>query len=159
MSETHPVLAQVTTGLEGTSSLVVGPEHTAEKVGSGVIPVLATPVMVNVIESAALAAAEHLLSEGHQSLGISLDVRHIAATPVGMKITAEAQVTKVEGRTIYFAVTCHDEKELIGDGTHARIVVNVARFAERVRRKTGSRSSQIAFQICDLSRTPGRSTV
>jgi fluoroacetyl-CoA thioesterase len=139
MSKTHPVLAQVTNGLEGTSSLVVGSEHTAEKVGSGVIPVLATPVMVNVIESAALAAAEHLLSEGHQSLGISLDVRHIAATPVGMKITAEAQVTKVEGRTIYFAVTCHDEKELIGDGTHERVVVNVARFAERVRRKTGSR--------------------
>jgi acyl-coenzyme A thioesterase PaaI-like protein len=83
MSETHPVLAQVTTGLDGTSSLVVGPEHTAEKVGSGVIPVLATPVMINVIESAALAAAEHLLSEGHQSLDISLDVRHIAATHNG----------------------------------------------------------------------------
>ena len=130
------VLARVTPGLKGTSTLRVGPEHTAAKVGSGVIPVLATPVMINVIEAAALACAEHLLPEGHQSLGIRLDVSHVAATPVGMKVTAEATVTKVEGRTIHFKVTCYDEKDLIGEGTHERVIVNVARFEERVRRKT-----------------------
>lgn len=130
--------SNITPGLKGTATLTVGPEHTAAKVGSGVIPVLATPVMINVIEAAALACAEHLLPQGHQSLGIRLDVRHIAATPVGMKITAEAEVTNVDGRTIHFAVTCHDEKELIGDGTHERVVVNVARFEERVRRKSKS---------------------
>ncbi|MGD9783976.1 MAG: thioesterase family protein [Hyphomicrobiaceae bacterium] len=129
-------LADIVPGLTGTSSLSVGPEHTAAKVGSGVIPVLATPVMINVIEAAALACAEHLLPEGHQSLGIRLDVSHIAATPVGMKITATAQVTKVEGRTIHFNVTCRDETELIGEGTHQRVVVNVARFEGRVRRKS-----------------------
>ncbi|MCB1504895.1 MAG: thioesterase [Hyphomicrobiaceae bacterium] len=138
MKTTTDLLAQITPGLSGASTLTVGPEHTAAKVGSGVIPVLATPVMINVIEAAALAAAEHLLPQGHQSLGILLNVRHIAATPVGMTITAVAEVTKVEGRTIHFAVTCHDEKELIGDGTHERVVVNVARFEERVRRKTVS---------------------
>lgn len=130
--------AVVVAGLKGNATLTVGAEHTAAKVGSGVIPVLATPVMINVIEAAALACAEHLLPQGHQSLGIRLDVRHIAATPVGMKITAEAEVTNVDGRTIHFAVTCHDEKELIGDGTHERVVVNVARFEERVRRKSKS---------------------
>ena len=129
------LLANVAPGLKGTSSLVVGPEHTAAKVGSGVIPVLATPIMINVIEAAALACVEHLLPEGHQSLGIRLDVSHIAATPVGMSITAEATVTKVEGRNVYFAVNCRDEKDLIGEGTHERVVVNVARFEERVRRK------------------------
>lgn len=129
------LLAGIKPGLKGTSSLVVGPEHTAAKVGSGVIPVLATPVMINVIEAAALAACEQLLPHGHQSLGIRLDVRHIAATPVGMTIKAEAVVTKGEGRSIHFVVTCHDEKELIGEGTHERVVVNVARFEERVRRK------------------------
>lgn len=132
------MLEKIAPGQKGTSSLVVGPEHTAEKVGSGVIPVLATPVMINVIEAAALACAEHLLPEGHQSLGIRLDVSHIAATPVGMKITAEAIVTGIEGRTIFFKVACRDDKELIGEGTHERVVVNAARFAERVRRKTQS---------------------
>lgn len=130
------MLLNITPGQTGTSSLVVGVEHTAAKVGSGVIPVLATPVMINVIEAAALACAEHLLPEGHQSLGIRLNVSHIAATPAGMKITAQAVVTKVEGRTVHFKVTCHDEKELIGQGTHERVIVNVERFAERVRRKT-----------------------
>ena len=135
MTSASILLARITPGLTGTASLTVGPEHTAAKVGSGVIPVLATPVMINVIEAAALACAEHLLPEGHQSLGIRLDVSHVAATPVGMTITAQATVTKIEGRTIHFAVTCRDERELIGEGTHERVVVDVARFEARVQRK------------------------
>ncbi len=138
MTGAHSLLAEIAPGLRGTSSLAVGPEHTAAQVGSGVIPVLATPIMINVIEAAALAAVEQLLPDGHQSLGIRLDVHHFAATPVGMKITAEAEVTKVEDRTIHFAVICRDEKEMIGGGIHERVVVNVARFEERVRRKSGS---------------------
>jgi fluoroacetyl-CoA thioesterase len=122
-------------GLSGTADLVVAPEHTAPRVGSGRIAVLATPVMINVIEAAALAAVEHLLPAGHQSLGIHLDVRHFAATPVGLKVTATAEVTAVEGRTITFRVEARDEGEVIGDGTHQRVVVNVSRFDERVQRK------------------------
>lgn len=136
MAERKGLLDDVRVGQRGTTTLLVGPEHTAEKVGSGVIPVLATPVMINVIEAAALACAEHLLPERHQSLGTRLDVSHIAATPVGMTVTAQATVTKVEGRMIFFHVTCRDEKDLIGEGTHERVVVNVERFAERVKRKT-----------------------
>jgi predicted thioesterase len=127
-------------GLTGTADLVVAAEHTAPRVGSGRIAVLATPVMINVIEAAALAAVEHLLPVGHQSLGIHLDVRHFAATPVGMRVTATAQVTGVEGRTITFRVEARDEREVIGDGTHQRVVVNVARFDDRVQRKLGTPS-------------------
>jgi fluoroacetyl-CoA thioesterase len=130
-----PDLSRVTPGLTGTAELVVGPEHTAPFVGSGRIAVLATPVMINLIEAAALTAVEHLLPAGHQSLGIHLDVRHIAATPVGLRVTATAEVIKVEGRTITFRVEARDEREPIGGGTHQRVVVSVARFDERVQRK------------------------
>jgi fluoroacetyl-CoA thioesterase len=122
-------------GRRGTAELVVGEEHTAPRIGSGKVHVLATPVMINVIEAAALAAIEHLLPAGYQSLGTRLDVRHIAATPAGMKIRALAEVAAVEGRTVRFRVEARDEKELIGDGTHERVVVNVAKFDERVQRK------------------------
>jgi predicted thioesterase len=122
-------------GLSGTSTLVVGEEHTAPRVGSGRVRVLATPVMINLIEAAALDAVEKLLPPGHQSLGTVLNVRHIAATPVGMRVTATAEVTGVEGRTVRFRVEARDERELIGDGTHERVVVNVAKFDLRVQRK------------------------
>ena len=122
-------------GLRGTAGLVVRDEHTAPRVGSGVVPVLATPVMINLFEAAALAAVEHLLPPGHQSLGTVLDVRHIAATPVGMRVDATAVVEKIEGRAIHFRVEAHDERELIGDGHHERVVVNVAKFDARVQKK------------------------
>jgi fluoroacetyl-CoA thioesterase len=122
-------------GLSGNAELVVGEEHTAPRVGSGKVRVLATPVMINLFEAAALAAIEHLLPAGYQSLGTHLDVRHIAATPVGMKVLASARVTRVHGRTINFALEAHDEKDLIGEGRHERVVVNVAKFDARVQKK------------------------
>ena len=121
--------------MTGTSELVVGEEHTAPSIGSGRVHVLATPVMINLIEAAALAAIEHLLPAGYQSLGTHLDVRHLAATPVGMKVRATARVAKVDGRAVSFEVSAHDEKDLIGDGLHERVVVNVAKFDQRVQRK------------------------
>ncbi|MBN9061101.1 MAG: hypothetical protein BGP06_00755 [Rhizobiales bacterium 65-9] len=127
--------SSITKGLSGTSALLVGEEHTAPRVGSGRIHVLATPVMINVIEAAALAAIEHLLPPGHQSLGTHLDVKHIAATPVGMTIRATAEVIHVEGRNIRFRVTAEDEREPIGGGEHERVIVNVERFDKRVQRK------------------------
>jgi len=122
-------------GLTGSASLIVADEHTAPRVGSGRVRVLATPVMINLIEAAALDAVEALLPAGHQSLGTVLDVRHIAATPVGMRVTAQVEVIAVEGRTIRFRVEARDAVELIGDGTHERVVVNVAKFDLRVQRK------------------------
>jgi predicted thioesterase len=128
-------LSSLKPGLIGSADLLVGPEHTAPRVGSGMVAVLATPVMINVIEAAALAAVEHLLPPGHQSLGIHLDVRHFAATPVGMRVQATAELTGVDGRTLTFKVMARDECEPIGDGTHQRVVVNVSRFDGRVQRK------------------------
>ncbi len=122
-------------GLRGTAELTMGEEHTAPRIGSGRIHVLATPVMINLIEAAALEAIERLLPAGHQSLGTLLNVRHIAATPVGMRVFASATLESVSGRTVAFSVEARDEKELIGDGRHERVVVNVARFDERVQKK------------------------
>lgn len=130
-----PVLHGIKPGLSGATEIVVAHEHTAPFVGSGRIEVLATPVMINLFEAAALAAVEHLLPPGHQSLGIHLDVSHTAATPVGLRVTATAEVTHIEGRTVTFKVAARDEFEEIGGGTHQRVVVSVARFDERVQRK------------------------
>ena len=128
-------LSAVKSGLSGSAEISVGEEHTAPRVGSGRVRVLATPVMINLMEAAALDAIERLLPAGHQSLGTHLDVGHYAATPVGMRLRATAVVTKVEGRTVEFRVEAFDEKERVGDGTHTRVVVNVERFDQRVQRK------------------------
>lgn len=126
---------EIKPGLRGSAELVVGEEHTAPSIGSGKVRVLATPVMINLIEAAALAAVEHLLPAGYQSLGTHLDVRHVAATPVGMRVRATAEVIAQDGRSIRFRVEARDEKDLIGDGVHERVVVNVAKFDQRVQRK------------------------
>jgi predicted thioesterase len=128
-------LSRLKPGLEGHAEIVVGEEHTAPRIGSGRVRVLATPVMINLMEAAALDAAENLIPAGHQSLGIHLDVRHIAATPVGMRVRATARLVAVEARTLSFAVEARDERDVIGDGTHQRIVVNVERFDQRVQAK------------------------
>ena len=126
---------EIKPGLRGSAELVVSEEHTAPRIGSGKVRVLATPVMINLIEAAALDAVEHLLPAGYQSLGTHLDVRHVAATPVGMRVRATAEIASVDGRTIRFRVAAHDDVELIGDGTHERVSVNVAKFDQRIQRK------------------------
>jgi len=133
-------LSSLRPGLTGSADLLVGVEHTAPSIGSGLVPVLATPVMINVIEAAALAAVERLLPAGHQSLGIHLDVRHFAATPIGMRVRATAELIAVDDRTLSFRVEARDDKEPIGDGTHQRVVVNVARFDQRVQRKVAAKT-------------------
>lgn len=122
-------------GLTAGVEIIVGEEHTAAHVGSGAVRVLATPVVINLFESAALRAIEQLLPPGYQSLGTRLDVRHIAATPVGMKVKASARVTRVDGRTVTFSLEAHDERELVADGTHERVIVNVEKFEARVKKK------------------------
>lgn len=125
----------LTPGMTGTATMIVGTNDTAPRVGSGKIAVLATPVMINLIEEAALAAIEDALPDGVQSLGTHLDVSHIAATPVGMRVTAEAKVTSVDGRKVEFEVSAKDETDLIGKGHHSRVVVSAERFKARVNAK------------------------
>ena len=86
-------LSRLQPGMRGSAELLVGIEHSAPKVGSGLVPVLATPIMINLIEAAALNAVEHLLSAGHQSLGTRLDIRHFAATPNGVRSAAARRTT------------------------------------------------------------------
>lgn len=128
-------LSRLAIGLTGQAQIRVGEEQTAPRVGSGRVRVLATPVMINMMEAAALDAIERLLPPGHQSLGTHLDVGHYAATPVGMTLRATAAVTKIDGRNVTFRVEAFDDRERVGDGTHTRVVVNVERFDARIQRK------------------------
>ena len=107
----------------------------ATHLGSGGIAVYATPAMIALMESAAVAAIDPLLPEGQASVGIALDVRHLAATPPGQQVRARAEVVAVEGRKVTCKVQAWDEDELIGEGTHTRYIIDTARFLERVRSK------------------------
>lgn len=122
-------------GLKGSTEILVGTRDTAPHVGSGKIKVLATPVLVMLLEEAALNAVEGLLPAGQQTVGTRLDVSHTAATPVGMRVTAHAEVTRVEGRKLTFRVWAEDEVERIGEGVHERIIVTVDRFDIRTQAK------------------------
>lgn len=128
-------LQELKPGLTGSTEILVGTRDTAPHVGSGRIKVLATPVMVSLMEEAALNAVEGLLPPGHQTVGTRLDITHVAATPVGMRVTARAELSKVDGRRLTFRVSARDEKELIGEGVHERIVVNLAKFDRRTEDK------------------------
>ncbi len=129
----------LTPGLRGETEFVVGTRDTAPHVGSGAIKVLATPVMVSLMEQAALKAVEGLLPPGCQTVGTRLDITHVAATPVGHQVTAHAELERIEGRRLVFRVWADDEVERIGEGTHERIIVDVARFDRRAQDKAPKR--------------------
>ena len=130
-------------GAKGSFTLVVAPEHLANRFKDAMLPpVLATPVMIMVMENAALNALKPYLPPGKSALGTVVDVRHLAATPVGQHVTAEAEVTKVDGRRIVFAVTARDEIEEIGKGIHERMVVDLRRLTQRLDAKSGGRSGR-----------------
>jgi predicted thioesterase len=126
-------------GLRGEAEIVVGTRDTAPHVGSGKIKVLATPVMVGLMEEAALNAVEGLLPPGHQTVGTRLAITHVAATPVGHRVVARAELQQVDARRLTFHVWAEDERERIGEGTHERIVVEVARFDRRAQQKAPQR--------------------
>ena len=111
--------------------------HSARAVGSGLLPVLATPAMTALMEQAAANALEEYLPKGWTSVGISLDIEHTSATPLGMGFRAEAEVTAVEGRKILFDVRAYDDAGEIGHGTHARFAVESEPFLAKAARKLG----------------------
>ena len=129
------VSAGLEPGLTGTAEIVVGTRDTAPHVGSGKIGVLATPIMVNLMEAAALQAVERFMPPGHQTVGTHLDVRHFAATPVGLKVRAHAELIRIDGRTLTFKLKAEDEREPIGEGVHERLIINVERFDLRMQKK------------------------
>jgi predicted thioesterase len=119
-------------GLIGTAEITVEYEHTAEHVGSGCEAVLATPVMVALMESAAVDCTEHLLEPGYTSLGIRIAVDHVAPTPIGRTVTASAELVEIKGRRLFFRVTAEDGVRPIGSGEHVRATVAVEEFRKRL---------------------------
>jgi len=114
------------------------PDHLASRFKDATLPpVLATPIMIMVMENAALNAIKPYLDAGESALGTRVDVRHLAATPAGRRVTGEAKVINVDGRRIEFSIRAADGNEEIGVGTHERMVVHLARLSERMRAKFG----------------------
>jgi fluoroacetyl-CoA thioesterase len=127
-------------GTQGSCTMVVSPEHLASRFKDPTLPpVLATPVMILAMENAALEALKPFLEPGESALGSHVDVRHLAATPVGRTITATARVTQVSGRRIRFEVRATDGRQDIGSGTHERVLIDMARFTEQLARATAER--------------------
>jgi fluoroacetyl-CoA thioesterase len=133
-------MREIPVGTKGSFSLMVEPEHLANRFKDPLLPpVFATPVMILAMENAAFNAVRPFLDPGETAVGTAVDIRHVAATPVGQLVTAEADVTKVDGRRIEFAVRARDEVEEIGRGKHERAVVDLGRVIERLERKNARR--------------------
>lgn len=129
-------MRQIPVGAKGTATLRVQPEHLANRFKDAMLPqVLATPVMILVMENAALNAIRPFLEAGESAVGTAIDVKHFAATPVGHDVRATAEVVGVEGKRVDFKVSASDGREEIGSGTHQRIVIDLRSFNERLARK------------------------
>lgn len=122
-------------GLVGEVQAMVSEENTAKHLGSGGVEVFATPAMVMLMERAGVAAVDHLLPEGQCTVGVHLDVKHLAATPRGMNVTARAELVEVDGRKLTFQVEAFDDQEKVGEGTHQRVIIDLERFRKRVEDK------------------------
>lgn len=128
-------MPEIQVGLVAEATATVDGHLLATTMGSGSVAVYATPAMVALMEAAAVDALASVLPEGQSSVGIALDIRHLAATPPGQQVRARAEVIEVEGAKIKFQVQAWDEHELIGDGTHTRYVIDIARFLRRTQAK------------------------
>lgn len=126
-------------GMVGTASVLVTRENTASNFGSGGVDVLATPFMVGLMELAARNAVESILPAGYTTVGTMVSTTHLAATPIGMRATATATLTEVDGRKLVFRIEAHDEREKIGEGLHERFIIDFRRFMERAANKVGHR--------------------
>ena len=122
---------EITVGLKGEVRTTVEREDTASEVGSGSLLVYATPCMVALMEGAACEAIDECLPDDKTSVGTALEISHLSATPVGLDVWAEAEVTAVDGNTLTFQVTAYDEKGKIGEGIHKRAIINTQRFLDK----------------------------
>lgn len=125
----------ISPGLSGTAQVIVVEENTAQALGSGTVPVYATPALVALLEEAAVNALRPVLDAGKTSVGTRIDVSHLAATPIGLAVRAQATLTAIDGRRLTFAVVAYDAVEKVAEGIHERVVVDEERFLARVREK------------------------
>ena len=122
---------EITVGMKGEVSTLAEREDTAKEVGSGSLLVYATPCMVALMEGAACEAIEEAMTDTQTTVGTELNIQHLSATPVGLEVRAEAEVTAVEGKVITFALRAFDEAGEIGKGTHKRVIVNSQKFLDK----------------------------
>ena len=123
---------EIAVGMKGEVSTLVEREDTAEAIGSGLLLVYSTPCMVALMEGAACEAIAEAIPEEKTTVGIELNISHLAATPVGMEVRAEAEVISIENNTVIFQLNAYDETGKIGEGTHKRVVISSQRFLEKV---------------------------
>ena len=126
---------ELTVGMKGRTEAVVTEQNTAQAAGSGTLAVFGTPYMIALMEQAAWSTLAPVLEAGQSSVGTLLNVSHVSASPVGIKVWAECEITAVEGRTITFSVAAYDEAGLIGQGTHQRAIITDQRFLDKCRKK------------------------
>ena len=122
-------------GIKGRLEQTVTPEMSAARVGSGLVDVFATPMMVALIEQTCYESVLPHLDEGHGTVGTLVNVSHLSATPIGMRVWCESELTEVDRRRLVFSVKAYDEAGLIGEGTHERFVIDTAKFMEKLKSK------------------------
>lgn len=123
------------TGIKGTKEITVTNELTAKTMKSGTLDVFATPAMIALMEEVAYKSVAPELEEGCGTVGTMMNIKHVAATPVGMKVTCETELVKVDGRALTFSVKAYDECGLIGEGEHERFIVDDAKFQSKANGK------------------------
>lgn len=125
------------TGIKGHKELMVTPDKTAKAMGSGALDVFATPCMIALMENTAFESVQAELEGGCGTVGTALNVKHVAATPVGMKVTCDTELIKVDGRALTFLVKAYDACGLIGEGEHERFIISEEKFQAKTDAKNG----------------------
>lgn len=125
-------------GIKGKKERIVPYEQTAEYISSGLLPVFATPCMIQFMEETARISVESYLAEGQSTVGTSVNIKHLASTFVGCKVTCESELIEIDRRRLVFSVKVYDEKELLGEGTHERFIIDNAKFIARLEDKKHS---------------------
>lgn len=128
-------MAELKAGIKGNGTVMVTKENTAQTMGSGTLPVFATPAMIALMEKTASESVEECLEEGCGSVGTSLNVKHTSATPLGMEVRCESELTQVDGRRLVFDVKAFDKAGLIGEGTHERFIIKNDSFLKKAEGK------------------------
>ncbi len=128
-------MSKLTVGIKHKSEIIVSKKHLASTLGSGGIDVFATPMMITLMEGTALHAVQPLLEDGQTTVGTLVNITHLAATPLGMKAWAEAELIEIDRRRLVFEVRAYDERGLIGEGCHERFIINEKNFLEKINAK------------------------
>lgn len=133
-------------GKESESQCLVQPENTAERFASGTVPVFGTPALVGLMEQAAINIISSYIPDGQTTVGTRIDVKHLAATPIGMTVRAVATLVEVDGRRLLFRVEAFDECEKVGEAVHERYIVDLERFLKKALSKVGSAETRLMAQ-------------